>query len=431
MRQIISSNLVILFFILMSTVCKAQEKTDTARYSVSQAEKVFLENNLPLLAERLNISQADARILQAKVWPNPTLSLIDVQVYNTPNTDPSPPFFGNFFRNRNLGAQLDQLVYTARKRKKNIDLATQNKVLAQSTFIDILQGLKAEFRQTAAELLYLQQIQSDQAYQLSVVKEMVRAQKAQLREGNISQTEMFRIKALQISVQADINSTQENITEKQQSLKNLMAIDPKSNLWLTSDTPVDAIVTRVRQRQLTALMDLASRQNAGIQVASNEKLSNAAALVVEKANRVPDVTLGLHYDRATANQLDYVGANISMELPFFARNKGNIRAAQLEVQKSDLMYRKKVAEVNNAVVKVYTDLDKAINLYEEIDKDYLQQLDGMIGAVSRNFMHRNISMLEFLDLFESFRQSKEKYYEAVKTILLKKEDLNYLTGEEL
>jgi cobalt-zinc-cadmium efflux system outer membrane protein len=405
--------------------------TDTVRYRMQEAEKVFLQNNLPLLAGKLNISQADAHILQAKAWPNPTLSLGDVQLYNNASTDPSPPLFGNFWRNRTFTAQLEQLVYTAGKRRKNINLQTTNKALAEQSFTEMLQSLKAEFRQTEAELLYLQEVQGDQQYQLSVVNELVRAQQGQLREGNISQSEMYRIKALQISLQSDINSTHEDITEKQEQLKNLMAIDPKAYLVLEDDTTVSTLVAKMKQHPLDDLLSLSTTHNAGIQTAATEKKVNEASLVVERANRVPDVTFNAGYDRNGNNQLNFVGLGASMDLPVFNRNKGNIKVAQLEVQKSDLMYQNKVKEVNNAVVKAWTDLHQAIVLYESIDQDYLEKLDALMGGVSRNFMHRDISLLEFLDLFSSFRSSKEQYYTAIKNINLKKETLNYLTGTEL
>ena len=154
-------------------------------------------------------------------------------------------------------------------------------------------------------------------------------------------------------------------------------------------------------------------------------------MAIERANRVPDVTLNLNYDRNGNNQLNFLGAGFAVDLPFFNRNKGNIRAAQLEVQKSGLMEKNKVAEISNSVVKTWQDLNKSITLYESIDKDYIDKLGIMTKGIIRNFTQRNMSLLEFLDFFESFRDSKGKYYEAIKNISLKKEDLNYLTGADL
>ncbi len=430
-RKLLQGRYLFLLLTSFPFAAQAQQPADTLHYSMEEAEKVFLANNLSLIAEKLNISQADARILQAKAWPNPNLTVDNIQVYNTPETSPSPPLFGHFWENRTFGAQLQQLVYTAQKRKKNIRLEARNKELAQSTFTELLQSLKAEFRQAEAALLYLQEVRGSKLYQLSVVNTLAKSQQGQLTEGNISQAEMYRIKALQISLQAEINSTFEDIMEKQEFLKNLMAIDSTSYLVLHSSTQPEALVQQLRQYSLSSLLDLSLKHNSGIESASRERSVSDAALSVQKAARVPDVTLGVNYDRNSSNQLDFVGAGISMDLPVFNHNKGNIKVARLEVQKSDVLYKNKVVEVNNAVIKNYAALQKSVQLYEAMDKDYLQKLDGLIGGVSRNFLARNISLLEFLDFFESFSGNKVQYYEAIRNIRQKKEDLNFLTGTEL
>lgn len=418
--------LLFLFLYLAAIHAVARAQTDTVRYTLPDAEKIFLENNLSLLAGKLEIPMAEAKILQAKAWPNPNLSIDNIQLYTNSTTETIPPLFGNFWRDRTFSAQVEQLVYTARKRKKNIDLESRNRDLAASNFLDMLQSLKADFRQTAASLIYLQQIQGDQQFQLQVVNSLLKAQQAMLREGNISQTEMYRIKALQISLQSEINETHEDLSAQQEHLKNLLVLNPE--VYLVLQAPV---MPAVSQLSLQTLLDSATQHNAGIIAAQRQQQVSEAALKVEQANRVPDLTFNLGYERAGNVQQNFMGAGVAMDLPFFNRNKGNIRAAQLEVQQSDLLAKNKVNAVNNAVVKEWTDLNKAVQLYESIDKDYLDKLDTMVAGVSRNFVSRNISLLEFLDFFSSFRDSKQQYYAAIKNIQLKRATLDYLTGTEL
>ncbi|WP_343693431.1 TolC family protein [Chitinophaga sp.] len=420
-----------LFLYLAVITSVAQAQMDTVRYTLADAEKIFLENNLSLLAGKLEIPIAEAKILQAKAWPNPNLTIDNIQLYTNGTTEATPPLFGNFWRDRTFAAQLEQLVYTARKRKKNIDLESRNKDFAAGNFLDLLQSLKADFRQTEASLLYLQQIQGDQLVQIGVVNTLLKAQQAMLKQGNISQTEMYRIKALQISLQSDINATHEDLTAQQEHLKNLLALNPTVYLVLEDPTPTAEMVSELQQHPLQELLTQATQHNAGIMAAQQQKAVNVAALTVEKANAVPDLTLNANYERAGNVQNNFMGVGVSMDLPFFNRNKGNIKAAQLAVQQSDLLEKNKITEVNNAVVKEWTDLHKAIGLYESIDTDYLDKLDTMVEGISRNFVNRNMSLLEFLDFFSSFRDSKQQYYAAIKNISIKKATLNYLTGTEL
>lgn len=52
----------------------------------------------------------------------------------------------------------------------------------------------------------------------------------------------------------------------------------------------------------------------------------------EKAQRIPNLTLSSAYDRGGNAMLDFVGFGVSMDLPFFNRNQGNIRHAQIGIK---------------------------------------------------------------------------------------------------
>jgi len=68
----------------MLLICRCvSAQTDTIYLSTAQAEDLFIKQNLELIAEKLEIDVAEAAIVQAKLWPNPTLSIEDVNLWNT------------------------------------------------------------------------------------------------------------------------------------------------------------------------------------------------------------------------------------------------------------------------------------------------------------------------------------------------------------
>ena len=62
-----------IFFI--NPLLKAQPHQDTVRLTLPEAEKMFLDSNLQLLAGRYNVDASKALIIQARLWPNPNLSI--------------------------------------------------------------------------------------------------------------------------------------------------------------------------------------------------------------------------------------------------------------------------------------------------------------------------------------------------------------------
>lgn len=421
-----------LYFIpalLLYSHCIGRAPADTLYYSAGEMEQVFLSNNLLLLAEKLNINQADARILQAKTWPNPTFTLNELQVYRSASTDDIPPVFGNFWRNRNFAMQLEQLIQTAGKRKKNIHLEIQNREMAEITFTGLLQALKAELRNTIAEILYIQRVSNSWQVQLYQVTRLVNAQQVQLNNGYISQADFVRLKALEFSLKKQLADINMDMNARQQLLKTMLYINPEQFI-VVNDTLNTHAITQLKNQSLPDMLQLSSH-NTGLRMASKQIQISEAQLAIEKAARTPDITLLTSYDRAGSTMLNFIGVGAAIDLPVFNRNKGKIKAARYQVQQHELVYRNTEAQVNNTVVQQWTDLHTAIALYESLDKAYIATLDDMTAAVSKNFTQHNISLLQFLDFYESFREVKEQYFQAIKNIQQKKEELNYLLGTEL
>lgn|SRR5690554_361553 len=115
----------LVFFIALFSVFFLRAQDTTLTLNRTELETLFLKNNLSLLAENLSISKAEAKVIQAKVWPNPTLSIEDVNLWRPKsigNEELIPPLVGNFGRNQQFSIGFEQLIITAGKRKKLIEL---------------------------------------------------------------------------------------------------------------------------------------------------------------------------------------------------------------------------------------------------------------------------------------------------------------------
>ncbi len=126
----------------------SRAQPDTLLLSRVQAESLFLENNVDLLINQLNIDHADAEILQAKLWPNPTLSIAEINLWNTgkEHSEDLPPLFGNWGKTTQVSAQFEQLIYTASKKSKLVSIKKVDREIASTYFEELLRNLKYEFR---------------------------------------------------------------------------------------------------------------------------------------------------------------------------------------------------------------------------------------------------------------------------------------------
>ena len=84
-----------------------------------------------------------------------------------------------------------------------------------------------------------------------------------------------------------------------------------------------------------------------------------------------------------------------------------------------------VAEnVSNALQKAYVQ-DK---MYKSIDKSFMGSFSHLLDEVIANYQRRNISLLEFLDFYDSFKQNTLQMNAVQYNRVQAFEDLNYYTA---
>ena len=155
MKAFILTSLMLVFFDSVSGASPVAE--DTLKISQKEAEGLFLNNNLDLLAQKLSIRQAEAQIIQAKLWPNPEFSIDELNLWATKNQLSSgetiPPLFGNFGKNREFTAELTQVFETAGKRRKRVALESVTRDIAAEYFSELIRNLKTDIRKNLFDRL--------------------------------------------------------------------------------------------------------------------------------------------------------------------------------------------------------------------------------------------------------------------------------------
>lgn len=424
-----------LYFLLLLFSFPARAQ-DTLRLSREQSEVRFLKENLLLMAESLQISQAEAVLLQAKLWPNPSLSVDEVNLWAT---DRQLRVFGeelqgfnggSFGKNQQISLSIEQLVLTAGKRKKLMALEQVTVDKSRQYFEDLLRHLKMEFRGQLTNLQYLQRVRDTYQVQFSSVQQLTQAYKRQVAQGSIPRGEYIRLKALELELAKNISALNEELNEAQKELKLLMRLPASTHLELTDD----GYTRDTQQLEALALEHLVSQAKesrpdyklAGLEQTYFDKL-----YTYERAQRVPDLTLSGGYDRGGNFMYNFVGFGVAMDLPFFNRNQGHIKAAKIGREQAKLLFQHKDQSIESETVLAYQNLRNALHFYSQIEPDYERSLDELLSSYTRNLTGRNISLLEYLDFMEAYLENKKIILEAGKELNDKAEELNFAVGQDI
>ena len=406
----------------ISSICKAQSTNDSTILTLPEAEKLFLQNNLALLSQQYNVDINKALVQQARYWDNPIL-LTDQNLYD-----------GKFFRHTKEGGQtygqiyvqLQQVIKTAGKRNKLIQLSNDNVLSANQQFNDVMRNLKFVLTTDFATLHQLMATYSVYSREATVMEKLAAGMEAQFQTGNISQKDNIRIKSLLFSLQNDQAEVQRQIVEVQKELHVLLH-DTGSRVIVPAMQ--DSITTPAVN--LAQLLDSAQNNRPDLQLAKTNLLTQQHNLAYQKSLAVPDLTVGLEYDRLNSYVTNYWGLTIGLPIPLLNRNQGNIRAAGTSIRQAN----NAILQVQNAsqqeVAAAYNKYIIATNLKKNSPTGLAEQYDRLLLNVISGYQQRQISLIEFVDFFDAYKETTLKKLQQQTTLLDAIAEINFTTGSSV
>jgi cobalt-zinc-cadmium efflux system outer membrane protein len=422
-RQIFCLLITITWFIPCSI--KAQDlRQDSIHLSIPKAEEIFLQNNLQLIASRHNIDINKGFAQQAKLWDNPVL-LTDQNLYD-----------GKFFRHRNIKGvdygeiylQLQQVIRTARKRGKLMQLAQDNIQTAEAAFNEEMRELKYVISTDLNNLGQLQNIVTVYGNEIRNMQLLSKGMDEMLKTGDVSEKDNTRIKALLFSLQSDYAENLHQQEDLQKELKVLLQLDPNNYIISDADTAIDPVL--VKHIRLGDLQDSAASRP-DLVLAKTDLLHEQHNLAYQKALVSPDITVGLEYDKLNSYVKNYYGLTIGLPLPILNRNKGNISAAQSAIERAKTMVNQAHSQVNNDIITSYKKLLNASELVNELNTGWQKKYDQLLNNMIDSYKSRQVSLIEFIDFFESWKDTRTRQLQQLTNQRNAAAELNYTTNQPI
>ena len=416
-----------LFLILESATCyfPSQAQTvsnDTISLSINEIEGLFFKNNLEIIAQRYNINYAEAQIITAKLFLNPQFSVSN-GLYNTDNNR----FLDVSKVTGEQSASLSQEFYTAGRRLKGIEVAKSGVQLAKYQFLDMVRSLKFGLRSNFYNVYFQQESAKVYNFEIKSLTDILTAYKTQYAEGNIAQKELLRIQSQLYSLKAELANLQIGIDTTQTRLKILTRISP--NAYISPrykyDIAEKETVTKVPYQQL---LDSSYTNRFDLRYAQGAVNYNRLNLELQKALAVPDLTVSLSYDKFGSYIRDYNSIGIGLPLPIFNRNQGVIKQARIAIAQSDALLESSLQRVENSIAISYKTALKYESVYDTFDPDFRDNYNHLIQEVSKNYAKKNISLLSFLDFYESYRTNSLLLNNIELNQVVSLEQLNLVTG---
>lgn len=414
--------------IVLACVCTvslnytANAQTDTLKLNFQDAEKQFLQNNLSLLAQKYNVESSKALIDQARLWDNPVLGT-DQNIYD----DGSKKFF---YHNTSQGlgqvyVQLSQVIATAGKRGKQVQVAKDNAQVQEAEFNDLMRNLHYNLQLDFSQLATLQQQNQVYKNEISAATNLVNGIQQSFNAGNTSMKDLVRLKALLFGLQNDMIENSKQINDLETELKTLLQ---------TSETafvqPIVDYAAGSNDITLSIPQLIEQAETNRADYLSNKYQLNSANhnLAYQKALAVPDITIGADYDKNSSYAQNYYGLQIGLPLPFFNRNQGNIKSAKFSVMSQEATVKDNEARLKNEVIAAVNEYKMNQQLFTTQQTDFDTQYDTLFNNMMKSFKERQIGLIEFVDFFDTYKDTKLKILQQQYNMQKAIADLNFATG---
>jgi cobalt-zinc-cadmium efflux system outer membrane protein len=405
----------------------ARAQTPSRSLTLDGAVEEAMQHNLGLQAERSNLAAADAAVVTAKLRPNPVLS----------GDADSLDWLGTGFNDVNgagppqYAARIDVPVERGQKRALRTAVADQARLAADAQFADAARRLRLDVMLAGIDVLEAKAQAQLARDNLDALSRLLELNERRFASGAISGQELARSRVAALQYRATVQSADLALAQARLKLQPLLGrrasdplVDIDDRLVPPSNAPVPA---------LQLLEDAARHNRPDVAAAQRERARTQADLRLQIANGKVDYTLGAEYRRQQGvnGRGNMLGLFVSVPLPIFDRNQGEIARAGADVERADRSASALDADLEADVASAYAAFTSSRQLLSDLARDVLQPATQARDATTYMYQTGATSLLDVLDAQRAYNDTMQTYYSAQADYQRARTRLANVVGQEI
>ena len=412
---------------LAALLCGASPSAAQSIDTINRAVQEAVEHNLSLLAERLNLTIADAAIVTAGLRPNPVLS----------GGANSLDWLGTGFNEVNgagppeYSARVDFVFERGGKRALRTSVATTAKTVAEAQLADTIRRLRLDVTIAAIDVLEAKAKLRLARENLDALDQLVYLNERRLTSGAIAPLEATRSRVAMLQYRGNVKAAQLNLAQARLKLHTLIGRLPADPL-ADVDEPLGASPSAIAA-DLGALQTAARVNRPDVRALQRDQARSQSDLRLQLAQGRVDYTLGAEYRRqqgvnGTGN---LAGLFFSVPLPIFNRNQGEIARAGAEQEKASRALAALESSVAVEVASAFEEFESARQLLVDMERDLLQPVADARAGTAYVYQAGATSLLDVLDAQRAFNETMDTYLSAQAAYRRAEARLGLVTGVDL
>lgn len=375
-----------------SSVDRARPIEGTGALTHAAAQELALKANPGLAAAGREVHAMDAVIEQAQTWRNPEIAVLAEDERK---------------ETRTTTLQINQPIELGGKRAARVEAAERGRDAASADLAARQGELRATVSAAFYEVLASQERRRLAQTAFDLAQRVTGVVARRVTAGKVSPVEESKARVAEAGARVELRQAERDLANARQQL---------AATWGNSSPRYERVEGNIeRLPELPALADLRQRleQSPTLQRARLEIDRREALARVERSRQTPDLTLSLGAKRDETLGRNQAIVGVSMPLPLFDRNQGNLREA---LQRADIARDELDAtnlRLQTALAQAYEALTTAGQEAEALQKEIVPAAERNVEATAKGFELGKFSFLDVLDAQRTLSQSRHQQLHAL------------------
>lgn len=416
------------------------------RLTIDEVDSLAAQHNLQLKTLQLEVDAAEGQLAQARKYENPEVQLM----HNIQNPNNRRWFDVGY--DGETDVQISQPIPIGGQYKNKVKQARASLNATKAGYQAEKINVRWEARTAFIDLYNVQQKLKVYDKEIASVEKIRKAFDEQAAKGNVSKMETFRIAAMLNQLRGEKMELMLQENNIQKDLKLLLNL--KDEAEKVAEMDENAAICGVAELLAKLQAKQQAKQQAEILPAQSSVLSSAKSSVlssflqnhpeivqakyqeesaqhavsVEKSEALPRISLNGEWDKNGSIGHNFFAVGATISLPLWNRNQGNIRSAKAQYAQAAIERQQRENELQASFRLHYQATLQNLNLVEEQKQQLSTSIEQLLSAAEEQFLKRNISVIEFVDLYGSYRDTQFMLQDAKAQLLKSCEELKKYAG---